>query len=319
MVDSSWKRAVYPLSHFVVNSGERVGMPMSCAIAEQTSTVKEDAVAQSAPVVSIIIPHFQTPDLAKLCLRSIRHWTTNLEFEAIVVDNGSQDGDSLEYLRSVEWIRLIERKDDIGIKGKGHKEAVDIGIARAKGKYILAFHTDTIPVRHDWLSWHVQQLESGDHVGAVGTYKLELKPRWQLWLKELENLRFWKRDSRAGDKQPYIRSHCALYRKDLLVKLGLRYDDPQGDVAGRSIHLGMEQAGYRAKMLSVGETLKRVVHLNHGTMVTLPELGARKSTIRKGQRRIANFLSHPDIQAIYNNEALDRIEQHQSSSTLRVA
>lgn len=276
-------------------------------------------MSKSTPVVTIIIPHFQTPDLVKLCLRSLRYWTTDIDFDVIVVDNASKDGQSLDYLRGVEWIRLIERTDDIGLKGKGHKEAVDIGIARAKGKYILAFHTDTIPIRGDWLSWHVQQLEENPGIGAVGTYKLELKSDWQLWLKELERLRFWKKDSRAGDKQPYIRSHCALYRKDLLVKLGLRYDDPEGDVAGRSIHLGLERAGYQAKMLSVKETLKRVVHLNHGTMVTLPELGARKSTIRKGQKRIAQFLERAEIQEVFGNEELDLIDSSQSASTLKVA
>ena len=249
---------------------------------------------KSAPIVTVIIPHFQTPDLVKLCLRSLRYWTTDIEFDVIVVDNGSQDGKSLDYLRGVEWIRLIERTENIGVKGKGHKEAVDIGIARAKGKYILAFHTDTIPIRGDWLSWHVQQLEANPKIGAVGTYKLELKSDWQLWLKELERLRFWKRkDRRAGDKQPYIRSHCALYRKDLLVKLGLRYDDPEGDVAGRSIHLGLERAGYQAKMLSVDETLERVVHLNHGTMVTLPELGARKKPFAKDRSELHSFLNEP--------------------------
>jgi cellulose synthase/poly-beta-1,6-N-acetylglucosamine synthase-like glycosyltransferase len=268
------------------------------------------------PLVSIILPHYQTPDLARLCLRTIRHFTNDLNYEVIVVDNNSQDGESLEYLRQVEWIRLVERTENVGIKGKGHKEAVDIGIEMSRGKYVLAFHTDSIPVSPDWLSWHVLQLESNPQSAAVGTYKLEIKSEWQLALKQLERFRFWKQLS-SDSQQEYIRSHCALYQKDALQQTGLKYDDPEGDVAGRSIHFGLIKAGYISKLLSVDETLRKVVHLNHGTMVMRPELGARQATIRKGHQRIAKFLAQPWIQAIYQNVALDRLkssEQNQSST-----
>ena len=54
------------------------------------------------PLVSIVVPHYQTPELAKLCLRSIRKFTAGIPCEVIVVDNASRDGTALEYLRQVE-------------------------------------------------------------------------------------------------------------------------------------------------------------------------------------------------------------------------
>ena len=57
---------------------------------------------------TICIVNYKTADFIKLCLRSIRKFTSS-PYEIIVVDNDSQD-ESLEYLKSLSWIRLIERQ-----------------------------------------------------------------------------------------------------------------------------------------------------------------------------------------------------------------
>ena len=61
--------------------------------------------------VSICIVNYKTEELLKLCLRSIRKFTT-FPYEVIVVDNDSGDG-SLDYLRSLSSIRLIERTGEM--------------------------------------------------------------------------------------------------------------------------------------------------------------------------------------------------------------
>ncbi len=256
--------------------------------------------------VSIIIPHYKTESLARLCLRSIRHYTKELP-EVIVVDNGSGDDPSLEYLRQVEWIKLIERKENIGkAPADAHKEAMDMGIAASTKPFILSFHTDTIAVHPEWLDWLTLQLEQTPETAAVGSYKLEIKSKWQLCLKSLEDILGLGQKAQAGTSENpmYIRSHCALYRKDALEKLNLHFISPE--TAGRNIHFGLIEGGYQAQLLPVHQMLRYVVHLNHGTMVMLPELGARKKTIRKGRGRIHRFLETPQIQKIYNNEALDK-------------
>lgn len=260
------------------------------------------------PLVSIIVPHLQTPALAQLCLRSIRYWTHDVDYEVIVIDNGSTDGASLEYLRQVKWIKLIERTDNIGAVGVGHKEAIDIGIDAGAAPLILAFHTDTIPIREDWLSWHVAQIQTDDKIASVGTYKLEIKSPLQLWLKKLESLgpANDRRQANIGDHEPYIRSHCALYRRAALAALNLRYNDGENTAAGLQVHRALVAGGYECRLLDVAETLKRVVHLNHGTMALLPQLGARQRTIRKGRSRIDRFLARPAVQAVFNDASLDR-------------
>jgi len=255
------------------------------------------------PAVSIIIPHYQTEMLSQLSLRSIRRYTTRTPYEVIVVDNGSADGRSLEYLRGVKWIKLIERTESIsGIPGEAHKEALDAGVAASDAPYILSFHTDTIPICEGWLAWLVERINAGERIAAVGTYKLErTKPlkRIEHWVKSLAH-----RGGLPPAKRPYIRSHCALYRRSVMDELGLRFVD-ETTATGQGVHLALEAAGYQAVLLSIPEMLKRVVHLNHGTMVLIPELGARKRTIRKGRGRIDRFLGRTDVREIFHDETLD--------------
>jgi len=256
------------------------------------------------PLVSILIPHYQTPNLARLCLRSIRRYTKHVPYEVLVIDNGSRDADSIDYLRSVAWIRLIERGDAASAGAAGHKEAIELGIQATVAPLILTFHTDTIPIRDDWLAWHVLQIEQDPQIAAVGTYKLERKSWWRRMLKSAGQ-RMPRQSKKGGDDDPYIRSHCALYRRSVLEQLNLNYNNPDDQTAGRHVHRTLEANGYVARRLSVDETLSRVVHLNHATMVLVSEFETGRRTRRRGRRRIEQFLSRESIQEILADTSLD--------------
>ena len=207
-------------------------------------------------------------------------------------------------------LRLIERTNDASKGALGHKEAVDIGFAAATAPYVMSFHTDTIPLREDWLSWHVEQLTAEPNIAAVGTYKLELKsPLWRRLRDWSDRLLSWRQaPTKHGDHRPYIRSHCALYRREVLEELGLHYNASLTETAGRDVHFGLEQNGYRANLLSVEETMLRVAHLNHATMVLVSEFGIRGRTARRGRSRIERFFERPDVRAVYDDETLDKLE-----------
>ena len=53
-----------------------------------------------AAEVTIIIPNYKTPELTRLCLRSIRKFTDRSKIKVLAVDNDSAD-ESLEYLRRI--------------------------------------------------------------------------------------------------------------------------------------------------------------------------------------------------------------------------
>lgn len=263
------------------------------------------------PVVSIIVPHYQTPDLVKLCLRSIRQFTTAVPYEVIVIDNESKDGISLDYLRSVEWIRLIERNDNVPADSSAHRTAVEIGFQVARAPFVMTIHTDTIPVRHDWLQYHLDPMLADERIAAIGTDKLVLRSRFQDWMRMLEDASMWwkrLRPSRVMNKDPYIRSHCALYRRAIMDRHHIGYNDSPTLTAGKGLHQNLQNLGYECRLLDPRDVVQRVVHLNHATELLLPELRAKAKLLHswRGQYRLARFFERPQIQALLADTRLDR-------------
>jgi glycosyltransferase involved in cell wall biosynthesis len=262
------------------------------------------------PLVSIIVPHYQTAELAKLCLRSIRKFTTDIEHEVIVVDNASKDGTSLDYLRSVDWIRLIERTGNIPTGSDAHRSAVEIGFEAARAPFILTIHTDTIPIRSDWLNYHLDPMLVDNHIAAIGTDKLVLRSQLQEWLRFAEDtVMWWKRfrPVRVINKKPYIRSHCALYRRSALDEHSIRYNDHPDLTAGQGVQRDMASCGHECRLLDPRDVIQRVAHLNHATELLLPEFHAGRKLVYlwRGQYRIAKFFERKETRAILADASLD--------------
>ena len=110
-------------------------------------------------MTSIIILSYNTLELTRMCLESIRAHTPE-KYEIIVVDNASADG-SLEYLREQADVRLIENKENMGFP-KGCNQ----GLALAEGDSLLLLNSDTVVTEH-WLENLKKGLYSDEKVGAV--------------------------------------------------------------------------------------------------------------------------------------------------------
>jgi len=90
-------------------------------------------------VLSIIIVNYNTGKFISQCLRSIEKHTKDLDYEIIVVDNASSD-ESVEFLRKQKNRRL---KIFFNSRNLGFAKAVNYGIRKSSGKYILLLNPDT--------------------------------------------------------------------------------------------------------------------------------------------------------------------------------
>ena len=88
--------------------------------------------------LSIIIVSWNVRDLLHACLASIAPWREELDLEVIVVDSGSADGSSEMVAEEFSWVRLISRSDNVGFP-RGN----NIGLAQARGRYLLLLNPDT--------------------------------------------------------------------------------------------------------------------------------------------------------------------------------
>jgi glycosyltransferase involved in cell wall biosynthesis len=270
------------------------------------------------PLVSIVIPHWQVQDLMKLCLRSIRRYTSDIPYEVLVVDNGSRDA-SLDYLRSLGWIRLIERGESTPDNWVlAMATALDMGISQGRGKYLLIMHSDVVIRQEGWLKLLVEAIESGPAVGSSGTGKLEsVNAFLRLWKKTFneKKIKAFFRRVFTGDKSVRVvdrpdcpRDFCALYRMDLLRKYGLSFVQRPGLSAGDTMYAALSEKGHNAAMIPVGVMMKYIDHVAHGTAAARP--GERRlrhaHTQRRTERRLVDLFNEPHMRSLMEDDSLDR-------------
>ncbi|MDE5873938.1 MAG: glycosyltransferase family 2 protein, partial [Lachnospiraceae bacterium] len=98
---------------------------------------KENSV--NVPPYSFVILSYNTLELTRKCIESIRRNCKKGSYEIIIVDNASSDG-SLEYLRQQEDIALIANDVNVGFPAGCNQ-----GIAEsAQGNDIMLLNSDTI-------------------------------------------------------------------------------------------------------------------------------------------------------------------------------
>lgn len=265
--------------------------------------------------VTILIPNYKTPDITKICLRLIRRNTDFNRVEVIVIDNNSND-DSLAYLKTLPWIKLIERKtEEAEPVALSHSRALDLALAQVTTPYVLSIHTDTFIKDPNWLDVLVSPFRKNPRLAGVGSWKLESKSRIailgyhfeQMWKKLLNRYFGYQgyRADRLNINARYLRSHCAIYRTDVIRELHTNFSD-EGQTAGKVMHRKMLEAGYEMLFLKSAELGQYIDHLNHATMVLNPDLGSSKKVQKEGNARIKKKLRGIDANGILANSDLDQ-------------
>jgi GT2 family glycosyltransferase len=269
----------------------------------------------NAPEVTILVPNYKTPELTKLCLRLLRKFTDLSKAKVVVIDNDSQDA-SLDYLRSLSWIELVERTVIPGESPPlSHARALDLALARINTPYVLSIHTDTLVHHPQWLNFLLAHIKKDHNIGGIGSWKLETKPFIKKLFKKLERSvqAFYYRCigktnhtlEGLDHNYYYLRSHCALYRTDLLRKFNLSFSDGE-ETAGKVMHRKLVEQGYRMIFLPSETLIDYVDHINHATMILNPELGARERTISTGLKRIQKNLEKYHASEILQDNSLDQ-------------
>ncbi|MEB3886324.1 glycosyltransferase [Lyngbya sp. CCY1209] len=113
--------------------------------------------------VSILIPTKNSLELLKPCLESLEK-TSYKNYRIIIIDNESDDPQTLDYLRETPH-RVIKLNNSGG--GFNFASLMNRAAAMADGDYILFLNNDTATISPDWLSQMVGYLQIKD-VGAVG-------------------------------------------------------------------------------------------------------------------------------------------------------
>lgn len=126
--------------------------------------------------LSIITISYNTREIMQDCLNSILKHTHGLNFEIIVVENGSTDG-SLPMLRDFakkhSEVTLVDAKANIGF-GRGN----NLGAQKAAGEYLLFLNSDTL-IFDNALEVVIEKIKKHPEVGAYSCRLLNADKSFQ--------------------------------------------------------------------------------------------------------------------------------------------
>ena len=123
------------------------------------------ALPNDMPLVSLIIPTRNGLSLIKQCINSIVEKTTYTNYEIIIVDNNSDDPDTLAYFAAIkDDERISVLRDE---RPFNYSALNNAAVEQAKGQYVGLLNHDIEVISPNWLS-EMLSIASQPGVGAVG-------------------------------------------------------------------------------------------------------------------------------------------------------
>jgi len=156
-------------------------------------------------MISLCIPTYNRLPHLKKCLNSIFNGFENYPYEVIVADGGSTDG-TLEYLRELDNIKLIEQGKLTGVT-----KACNICFKVASGNYVTSLNDD-FEMYPDVLVKACKLMDKEKEIGMIGPKMQETK------YGNLHNVLLWVK--------PYwtLLPKIFLFRSSVLKEIGY-YDE----------------------------------------------------------------------------------------------
>lgn len=117
------------------------------------------------PKVSVVIPNRDHLEDLSRCISSIVERSTYDNYEIIVIENNSSGDEVFAYYRKIQEnpaIRVITYEGEFN-----YSRINNLGVAQAKGEYVLLLNNDTAVITPDWIEELLMYAQRSD-VGAVG-------------------------------------------------------------------------------------------------------------------------------------------------------
>lgn len=121
---------------------------------------------QGTPLVSIIIPFRDKPDLLDTCVNSILDNSTWENFEIVAVSNNSRSSETYTLVHQLEEkssrFHCVEFNEEFNFSS-----IVNHGVSQAKGEYLILLNNDIEVISWDWIEAMLEHAQR-EEVGAVG-------------------------------------------------------------------------------------------------------------------------------------------------------
>ncbi|MBM6447732.1 glycosyltransferase [Pseudomonas mohnii] len=232
--------------------------------------------AESYKSFSIVIVNYKTPEITKICLDLLHQHLGNDNVPIWVVDNNSAD-ESTEYLRSLDWINLIERSapgPEIG--HIAHGKALDLVLQRVETDYLFLMHTDTFVFDKNVFPMMLSKCLKNPKVVAVGCVEQinrgTARTLWRFSSRLFKHhYRRLKMSVGLRSREPkpyrevYLKSFCTLWNCKLVKQHDMHFSMDER-VPGYTLQDRMTELGYVVEMLSPRKIFSYLDHIQAGTV-----------------------------------------------------
>ncbi|WP_334030911.1 glycosyltransferase family 2 protein [Alteromonas sp. P256] len=130
----------------------------------------------TSPLVSLIIPTKNGKQLVQDCVESILEKTTYSNYEILLIDNGSDEKESLDYF---DYLNTLPKIRVLQYPGVFNYSAINnFGVQHAMGSVVGLVNNDIEVITPEWLTYLVGHVER-ESVGCVGAKLLYSDTRIQ--------------------------------------------------------------------------------------------------------------------------------------------
>ena len=196
-----------------------------------------------------MIPNWNGERFLSTCLGSLRRQSF-VDFETIVVDNGSTDGSVAFVHRNFPEVRVLPLHENMGFS-----VAVNAGIRASRAEYVALLNNDT-EVDPGWLEALVEAAESHPEAGLFASKMVDFEDRRVLdgagdVLRRSGppyRLGHGEPDRGQYDEAAFVFGACAgaaLYRRSMLDDIGLFDEDFFANCEDGDLSFRAQLAGYR--------------------------------------------------------------------------
>jgi len=173
------------------------------------------------PEVSIVLVLYNQLEYTIKCLNSIKNRVRS-NLEIIAIDNASTDGTHDYFKKEVNYVRYFRNKENIGFPA-----AVNQGINKALGNYILILNNDTI-LTENLVERLIEVAKSDSQIGIVGPISNEvsgLQKDKNANYTSIEEMHKYADEVQQKNKGeilffPRVAFLCTLIKREVIDKIG---------------------------------------------------------------------------------------------------
>ncbi len=139
---------------------------MAIRISVKKSVIRSDLF--SIMDLSVIVTNYKTPELLKLCLKSLKEALVQIKAEVFVMDSQSDEDTEFVVNEFFPEFELVPFEKNIGFRA-----LVNEGLPRAQGRYVLILNSDII-LTNSAIKKLMDYLDLNKETGMVGPQLLNL-------------------------------------------------------------------------------------------------------------------------------------------------